>query len=219
MLFIQQLPSSNFAAQAVNSKDKEDDVVTGTNDSAVQAVDFEDEEEKDVVTRTNFNSELRSGSFFTYMNEQLPPLDSGLEHEITKSEAPMYTTIDSSKVASCSNSDSAISLPSIKLSKSEPDLLNLVMVSRIVDSNAEASSSKSNSLVSLPLNSASSFSVPLPMPVVAAVVDFVSERTYYKSKRDLACTALNQVNQQFNVVNNTQFQPPVANANCWRNYQ
>nr|POE57100.1 hypothetical protein CFP56_02124 [Quercus suber] len=156
------LPFSNFAAQAINSEDEEDDVVTETNDSTVQAVDSKDEEEEDVVTKTNSNSKLQSDSFFMYMNEQVLPLDSSLEHEITKSEAPI--------------------------------------------------------LVPLPLNSASSFSVPLLMPPLAAVVDFVSKRTYYKSKRDLACTALKQVNQQFNAVNNTQFQPPIANANGITSY-
>ena len=75
-----------------------------SSDSAVQDVDFEDEEEEeDAVTGTNFNSELRSDSYLEFMAEQLPPLDSALEHEITKSKAPTYATVDSSKVASCSN--------------------------------------------------------------------------------------------------------------------
>ncbi|KAK9993887.1 hypothetical protein SO802_023590 [Lithocarpus litseifolius] len=172
LLLVQQLPSSaDSAAQVVDSEV----VITGTNqlqssNSAAQDVDFE-EEEDDAVTGTNSNSKLRSDSFMEFMAERLPPLDSALEHEITKSKSPMYAAVvDSSKVAGCSNS---------------------------------------NDLVPLPLNSASSFSVPLPMPPV----DFVSERTYYKSKPDLPCAALNQVNPQFNVANNTQFQPPVANAN------
>ena len=68
----------NFSAvQAINSKD--DVVVTETNDSVGQPVDSENEEEEDVS-----NSELRSDSYLIYMNEQLSPLDSGLEHEITK---------------------------------------------------------------------------------------------------------------------------------------
>ena len=46
-----------------------------------------------------------------------------------------------------------------------------------------------------------------------AAVDFNNECAYYKSKPDLACVALNQVNQQFHVVNNTQSQPPIANTN------
>nr|POE68877.1 hypothetical protein CFP56_64977 [Quercus suber] len=147
------------------------------------------------------------------MNEQLSTLDFGLEHEITKSKAAMCTAIESSKVASCSDFDSALSLPSIVLFRSELDLLNSFMVSWTIDSNVEASSSKSNDLAPLPLNSASSFLVPLLMPPPpTTAVDFVSERTYYKSKSDLICIALNQVNQQFNIVNNTQFQPPIANA-------
>ncbi|KAK9993462.1 hypothetical protein SO802_023165 [Lithocarpus litseifolius] len=88
------------------------------------------------------------------------------------------------------------------------------MYAAVVDSSKVASCSNSNDLVPLPLNSASSFSVPLPM----LPIDFVSERTYYKSKPDLPCAALNQVNPQFNVVNNTQFQPPVANANGVASY-
>ena len=147
----------------------------------MQDVDFEDEEE--AVTKTNSNFELRSDSFLEFMAEQLPPLDSALEHEIAKSKVPMYAAVDSSKVASYGNS---------------------------------------NDLVPLPLNSASSFSVLLPMPPTATVVDFVSEHTCYKSKPDLACAALcaalNQVNQQFNVVNNTQFQPSIANANGITSY-
>ena len=55
-------------------------------------------------------------------------------------------------------------------------------------------------------------------PPLTAVVDFNNECAYYKSKPDLACAALNQVNPQFNVVNNTQFQPPVANANGITSY-
>lgn len=123
------------------------------------------------------------------------------------------------KAASCSNPDSALSLSSIELSRSELDLLNPFMVSQTIDSNVKASSSKSNDLVPLPLNSASSFSVPLPMPPPSATtVDFVSEHTYYKNKPDLICTTLNQVNQQFNIVNNTQFQPLIANANGITSY-
>ena len=87
----------------------------------------------------------------------------------------MCVAIESSKVASCSNSDSALSLPSIVLSRSELDLLNPFMVSRTVDSNVEASSPISNDLVPLPLNYASSFLVPLPMPPPPTVaIDFVS---------------------------------------------
>lgn len=91
MLLIQQLPSSDSAAQVVNSEV----VITETNqlqssNSATQDVDFEDEDEdEDAATRTNSNSELRSDSFLEFMAEQLPPLDSALEHEITKSKAPM----------------------------------------------------------------------------------------------------------------------------------
>ncbi|KAK9982965.1 hypothetical protein SO802_032490 [Lithocarpus litseifolius] len=46
-----------------------------------------------------------------------------------------------------------------------------------------------------------------------AAVDFDNECAYYKSKPDLACAVLNEVNQQFNVVNNTQSQPLIANTN------
>ena len=76
--FYQSKFALNFSAvQAINSKD--DVVVTETNDSVGQPVDSENEEEEDVS-----NSELRSDSYLIYMNEQLSPLDSGLEHEITK---------------------------------------------------------------------------------------------------------------------------------------
>ena len=176
LLLLQQFPSSaDSAAQVVDSEV----AITGTNqlqssNSAAQDVYFEYEEDDAVsVTGTKSNFELQSDSYLEFMAEQLPPLDSALEHEITKSKSPMYAAVvDSSKVASCSNS---------------------------ID------------LVPLPLNSASSFSVPLPMPPV----DFVSERTYYKSKPDLPCAALNQ---EFNVVNNTQFQPPNASTNAITSY-
>ena len=177
LLFVQQFSSSDETAAQVFDSEV---AITGTNQlqssnsAAAQDVYFEYEEEDAVsVTGTNSNSELRSDSYLEFMAEQLPPLDSALEHEITKSKSPMYAAVvDSSKVASCSNS---------------------------ID------------LVPLPLNSASSFSVPLPMPPV----DFVSERTYYKSKPDLPCSALNQ---EFNVVNNTQFQPPNASTNAITSY-
>ena len=176
LLFVQQFSSSDETAAQVFDTEV---AITGTNqlqssNSAAQDVYFEYEEEDAVsVTGTNSNSELQSDSYLEFMAEQLPPLDSALEYEITKSKSPMYAAVvDSSKVASCSNS---------------------------ID------------LVPLPLNSASSFSVPLPMPPV----DFVSERTYYKSKPDLPCAALNQ---EFNVVNNTQFQPPNASTNAITSY-
>lgn len=173
LLLLQQFPSSaDSAAQVVDSEV----VITGTNQlqssnsAAAQDVYFEDDAVSVTGTNSNSNSER---SFLEFMAEELPPLDSALEHEITKSKSPMYAAVvDSSKVASCSNS---------------------------------------NDLVPLPLNSASSFSVPLPMPPV----DFVSERTYYKSKPDLPCAALNQ---EFNVVNNTQFQPPIASTNAIASY-
>ena len=170
LLFVQQFSSSDETAAQVFDSEV---AITGTNqlqssNSAAQDVYFEyEEEEEDAVsvTGTNSNSELRSDSYLEFMAEQLPPLDSALEHEITKSKSPMYAAVvDYSKVASCSNS---------------------------------------NDLVPLPLNSASSFSVPLPMPPV----DFVSER--------LPCAALNQ---EFNVVNNTQFQPPIASINAITSY-
>ena len=176
LLFVQQFSSSDETAAQVFDSEV---AITGTNqlqssNSAAQDVYFEYEEDDAVsVTGTKSNFELQSDSYLEFMAEQLPPLDSALEHEITKSKSPMYAAVvDSSKVASCSNS---------------------------ID------------LVPLPLNSASSFSVPLPMPPV----DFVSERTYYKSKPDLPCAALNQ---EFNVVNNTQFQPPNASTNAITSY-
>ena len=76
--FYQSEFALNFSAvQAINSENGV--VVIGTNDSVAQPVDSENEEEEDVS-----NSELRSDSYLIYMNEQLSPLDSGLEHEITK---------------------------------------------------------------------------------------------------------------------------------------
>ena len=173
LLLLQQFPSSaDSAAQVVDSEV----VITGTNQlqssnsAAAQDVYFEHDAVSVNGTNSNSNSEH---SFLEFMAEELPPLDSALEHEITKSKSPMYAAVvDSSKVASCSNS---------------------------ID------------LVPLPLNSASSFSVPLPMPPV----DFVSECTYYKSRPDLPCAALNQ---EFNVVNNTQFQPPIASTNAIASY-
>ena len=176
LLFVQQFSSSDETAAQVFDSEV---AITGTNqlqssNSAAQDVYFEYEEEDAVsVTGTKSNFELQSDSYLEFMAEQLPPLDSALEHEIIKSKSPMYAAVvDSSKVASCSNS---------------------------ID------------LVPLPLNSASSFSVSLPMPPV----DFVSERTYYKSKPDLPCATLNQ---EFNVVNNTQFQPPNASTNAITSY-
>ena len=56
-------------------------------------------------------------------------------------------------------------------------------------------------------------SSPLPMvPPHSHAVDFNIEHAYYKSRPDISCAAANQVNQQFNVVNNTQSQPPIANT-------
>ena len=77
------------------------------------AVDFEDEEEFVVLTRTNFNSEVAppinflptTDLFMTFMKEQLQP---AMEQEITMSEAPMLLyAVDSSEVVNGSNSNLA----------------------------------------------------------------------------------------------------------------
>ncbi|KAL0000257.1 hypothetical protein SO802_019859, partial [Lithocarpus litseifolius] len=225
-----------------------------SSNSAAQDVDFEEEEE-DAVTGTNSNSKLRSDSFMAFMAEQLPPLDSALEHEITNSK--YAAVVDSSKVASCSNSSDLVPLPlnsessfSVPLPMppvdfvsertSMPDLpcaalnqvdppFNVVNNTQfqppIANANGVASYYNfASEFVPLSLNSAVTgvVSSPLPMaPPHPHAVDFnaaANQRTYYKSMLDLPCAALNQVDPQFNVVNNTQFQPPIANANGVASY-
>nr|POE67585.1 (-)-germacrene d synthase [Quercus suber] len=155
------------------------------------------------------------------MAEQLPPLDSALEHESTKSKAPMYADVDSSKVAICSNSNDLVPLP---LNYASSFLVPLPMppLAAAVDFVNEFVSLQLNSAVIGAVSLVESYSsIPLPIatpPPLTTAVDFDNECAYYKSKPNLTCAALNQVNPQFNVVNNAQFQPPVANANGITSY-
>ncbi|KAK9982983.1 hypothetical protein SO802_032508 [Lithocarpus litseifolius] len=203
LLLIQQLPSSDSAAQAVDS--------------------------------------------------ELPPLDSALEHEFTKSKAPMYATVETSKVANYSNSNNLVPLPlnftssfSVPLPMPPPPAAAVNFVNEFVSLQLNSamtgvvSSAESYSSVPLPMATPPTAAVdfdnecayykskpdlaltgvvssPLPMsPPHPHAIDFNSERAYYKSRPDISCAAANQVNQQFNVVNNTLSQHPIANTNVFQ---
>ena len=97
LLLVQQFSSSDETAAQVFDSEV---AITGTNQlqssnsAAAQDVYFEYEEEDAVsVTGTKSNFELQSDSYLEFMAEQLPPLDSALEHEITKSKSPMYAAV------------------------------------------------------------------------------------------------------------------------------
>ena len=246
LLFVQQFSSSDETAAQVFDSEV---AITGTNqlqssNSAAQDVYFEYEEDDAVsVTGTKSNFELQSDSYLEFMAEQLPPLDSALEHEITKSKSPMYAAVvDSSKVASCSNSIDLVPLPlnsassfSVPLPMPPVDFVsehtyyksvlnqefNVVNNTQFQPPNASTDAITSyhnlaDEFVSLQLNSTVTgvVSSPLPMaPPHPHAVAFNSVHAYYKGKPEISCAAANQVNQQFNVVNNTQSQPPIANTN------
>nr|POF06433.1 hypothetical protein CFP56_63241 [Quercus suber] len=191
-----------------------------------QDVDF-GKEDAVSVTGTNSNSKLQSDSLLEFMAEQLPPLDSALEHEITKSKSPMYAAVDSSKVSNCSNSNDLVPLP---LNCASSFLVPLPMPPVDFVSEQELPYAALNQEFNVVNNT--QFQPPIAstngvtsyhnfadefvsLQLNSTVTSAVSSVESYSSV-PLPIVAANQVNQQFNVVNNTQSQPPIANSNVFQ---